>query len=150
MTKKNVMNYGKKMNLVSSKREFSDDSDCNTHKVMKFLSGSEERESSDDEDNANDDSDTHHGTWTKVGADRTSFPLSGQPGQNIDLEDPNNPVEYFELFIIPELEEIIIRETNQYAEQFLKNMTNLKLRSTVHHMQRRNSKINSFPLATRN
>jgi hypothetical protein len=29
-------------------------------------------------------------------------------------------------------------------------MTNLKLRSTVHHMQRRNSKINSFPLATRN
>jgi hypothetical protein len=47
---------------VNSESEFSDDSDM----VVKFLSGSEQRDSSDDEDNVNDESDMQHGTWTKA------------------------------------------------------------------------------------
>jgi hypothetical protein len=37
--------------------------------VVKFLSDSEQSDSSDDEDNVNDDSDKQYGTWTKVGAE---------------------------------------------------------------------------------
>jgi hypothetical protein len=40
---------------------------------------------------------------------------------------------YFELFITPELADVISRETNWYAQQFLENMPNLKIRSRVHH-----------------
>jgi hypothetical protein len=47
---------------VNSESEFSDDNDM----VVKFLSGSEQSDSSDDEDNANDDSDMQHETMTKV------------------------------------------------------------------------------------
>jgi hypothetical protein len=63
------MNYGKKMNLVLIQSEFSDDSDCDSDMVVKFLSGSKHSDSSDDEHNVNYDSDMQHGTWTKVGAE---------------------------------------------------------------------------------
>jgi hypothetical protein len=66
-----AMNYGMKMNLVS---EFNDDSGCCSDMVVKFLSGSEQSDSSDDED-VNDDSDMQHVTWTKVGAERPPFHL---------------------------------------------------------------------------
>jgi hypothetical protein len=62
------------------------------------LSGSEQSDSSDDEV-VNDDSDMQHGARTKVGAERPRFPFSGKPGLNVDLEDKNSPLEYFELFI---------------------------------------------------
>jgi hypothetical protein len=55
-----------------------------------------------------------HGTWTKVGAEWPWFPFSGKPGLNVDLEDPNSPLEYFELFITPESAELISWETNRY------------------------------------
>jgi hypothetical protein len=48
--------------------------------VVKFLSDSEQSDSSDDEDNVNDDSDMQHETWTKVWAELPSFPFSGKPG----------------------------------------------------------------------
>jgi hypothetical protein len=42
-------------------------------------------------------------TWTKLGTEQSLFPFSGRPGLNIDLEFRNKPLEYFELFITPEL-----------------------------------------------
>jgi hypothetical protein len=30
---------------------------------------------------------------------------------NVDLEDPSNPLEYFELFCTPEIAEVMVRET---------------------------------------
>jgi hypothetical protein len=56
------------------------------------------------------------------------FPFSGKPGLNVDLEEPNNPLEYSELFIIPELPKLIRKIRNWYAKQFLENMQNLKIR----------------------
>jgi hypothetical protein len=53
---------------VNSESEFNDDSDSYSDMVVKFLSGSEQSDSSDDED-VNDDSDMQQGTWTKVGAE---------------------------------------------------------------------------------
>jgi hypothetical protein len=109
--------------------EFSDGSDTN----VDISSGSEQRENSDDEGNANDISDMQHDTWTSVGAERQHFPFSGKPGINVDLEDRNNPLEYFGLFITSEIAELISRETNWYAKHFLKNKSDLKLKSRVHH-----------------
>jgi hypothetical protein len=36
------------------------------------------------------------------------------------------------LFWTPDIAEIIARETNQYAQKFLENMPNLKLKSRTH------------------
>jgi hypothetical protein len=35
-------------------------------------------------------------------AEGPHFPFTGKPGINVDLEDPSNPLEYFELFCIPD------------------------------------------------
>jgi hypothetical protein len=88
---------------VNSESEFSDGSDCVSDMVVKFLSGSKQSDSSDDKDNVNYDSDIQHGTWTKVGTEWPHFPFSGKPGLNIDIEDPNNLLDYFEFLITPEL-----------------------------------------------
>jgi hypothetical protein len=63
-----------------------------------------------------------HGTWTKVQAEWPHFQFCGKPGLNVDSQDPNNPLDYSELLVTPELAELISRGTNQYAQQFLENM----------------------------
>jgi hypothetical protein len=47
---------------VNSESKFSDDTDCDSDMVVKFLSGSKQSDSYDDKDNINDDSDMQHGT----------------------------------------------------------------------------------------
>jgi hypothetical protein len=74
--------------------EISDDSDINVD-----LSGSEQRANSADDDNAGDNSDMQHDTWTRVGVERPCFPFNGNPGIDVDLEDRNNPLEYFEFLL---------------------------------------------------
>jgi hypothetical protein len=96
-------------NELWNEDEFSDDSVCDGDMVVKFLSDSEQIGDSDDEDNV-----------------------------NVHLEDPNNLLVYFELLITPELAELISRETNWYAQQFLENIPNLKIRPTVHHWSNTN------------
>lgn len=54
------------------------------------------------------------------------------PGLNVQLEDCNNPLEYFELLITPELANIM-RETSRYAEQRLENKPELKIQCTLRH-----------------
>jgi hypothetical protein len=57
--------------------------------------------------------------WANSGAEQPHFPYTGKPGINVDLEDPSNPLEYFELFCTPNIVEVIVRETNWYAQKFL-------------------------------
>jgi hypothetical protein len=47
-------------------------------------------------------------------------------------------VEYFELFCIPEIAEVIVRETDWYAQTFLESMPNLKLSSRTHYWNEMN------------
>ncbi|PNF41554.1 hypothetical protein B7P43_G12094 [Cryptotermes secundus] len=68
---------------------------------------------------------------TNSGA-RPRFPFTSKPGINIDLEDPSNPLEYFELFCMPDLLEVIARETNRYAQRLSENTPNLKLKFRTH------------------
>jgi hypothetical protein len=39
---------------------------------------------------------------------------------SVDLEDPSNPPEYFELLRTPEIAEVIVREANRYAQKFFR------------------------------
>jgi hypothetical protein len=84
--------------------------------VVKFLSGSKRSDSSDDKDNVNYDSHMQHGTRPEVGAEQPRFSFSGKSGLNGDTEDPNNPFDYSELFITPELTKLISKEKNWYAQ----------------------------------
>jgi hypothetical protein len=59
----------------------------------------EQSDSSVDED----DSDVQYETLTKVGSELPRCPFSGKPGLNVDLEDPDNLLHYFELLITPNL-----------------------------------------------
>jgi hypothetical protein len=60
------------------------------------------------------------------------FPFSCKPSLNVHLEDPNNLLDYSELLITPGLAELISKETKRYAQQFLENTLNLKIRLRVH------------------
>jgi hypothetical protein len=104
-----------------SESKYSSDSEINVK-----ISCGEQSVSSDEEEDASDSSSMQHVTWAKSGHEQPCFPLNGKPGINVDLEDPSNPLEYFELFCTPEIGEVITREVNQYAKKFLENTPNLK------------------------
>jgi hypothetical protein len=98
-----------------SESKYSSDSEIN----VKISSCCEQSVSSDEEENVRDSTSMQHGIWAESGAERPRFPFTGMPGINVDLEDPSNPLEYFELFCVPEIAEVIARETNWYAQTFL-------------------------------
>jgi hypothetical protein len=56
--------------------------------------------------------------WANSGAEQPRFPFTGKPGINIDLEDPHNPLEYFELFCTPDSVEVIARGTIGMTKNF--------------------------------
>jgi hypothetical protein len=85
---------------------------------VKILSCGEQSVSSDEGENVSDNSTVQHGIWAKSGAEQPCFPFTGKSATNVDLEDPHNPQEYFELFCTPENVEVITRETNVYAKTF--------------------------------
>jgi hypothetical protein len=43
-------------------------------------------------------SSMQHGIWAKPGAEQSRFPFTGNPGIDVDLEDPSNSLEYFVLY----------------------------------------------------
>jgi hypothetical protein len=108
-----------------SESNYSSDSEIN----VKILSYVVQSVSFEEEENVSDNSSMQHGIWAKSVAERPCFPFIGKPGIIVDLEDPRNPLEYFELFCTSEIAEVIAKETNRYANKFLENMPNLKLRS---------------------
>jgi hypothetical protein len=101
---------------------------------VKITSCSEQSVSTD-EQNVNGNSSMQHGVWSKSGA---RFSFTGKPGINVDLEDPRNPPEYFELFRTSEIAEVTARETNRYAPKCSENTPNLKLRAGTHHWKESN------------
>jgi hypothetical protein len=114
-----------------SDSEYSSDSEIN----VKISSGCEQSVSSDEAENISNNSSMQPDVWANSGAERPRFPFTGKPGINVDLEDP---LEYFELFSTPNIAEITARETNRYAQTFLENMPNLKLKSRTHHRKETN------------
>jgi hypothetical protein len=87
----------------SEDSEYSDES---SESYASDISCESEDESSDEVI----DTDIKHGTWTNVGTERPRFPFIGKPGLNVKIENSENPLEFFELFITPEIAELISRE----------------------------------------
>jgi hypothetical protein len=92
-----------------SESQYSSDSEIN----VKILSCDKQTVNSDEEENFASNSSMQHGIWAKSGAEESHFVFTGRPGINVDLENPSNPWEYFELFFIQEIVEVIARETNR-------------------------------------
>jgi hypothetical protein len=74
-----------------SENEYGSDSEIN----VKISSGGEQ--------DVSDNSSMQPDVWE-------NFPFAGKPGINVDLEDPRNPLDYFELFRTPDMAEVIARE----------------------------------------
>jgi hypothetical protein len=80
------------------KNEYSDISDSEYSEIKVKISSCGKQSVSSDEESVSDNSSMQHGIWTKSGAERKSSPFTGTHGINVDLKDPSNPLEYFELF----------------------------------------------------
>jgi len=61
------------------------------------------------------------------------FPFSGQPGLRVPLTDTSNPLTYLKLFLdddIMDIMDVIVTETNRYAEQTLRRTPHRRLSRT--------------------
>ena len=87
----------------SEDSEYSDES---SESYASDISCESEDESSDEVI----DTDIKHGTWTNVGTERPHFPFIRKPVLNVKIENSENLLEFFELFITPEIAELISRE----------------------------------------
>jgi hypothetical protein len=105
---------------------------------VKILSCGEQSVSFDEEENVSDNSSTQHGKWEKSGSEQPRFPFAGKPGNDVDLDDSSNLLEYFHLFCTLGVAEVIAREKYQHTKQFLENMPNQKLRSRTHRWKETN------------
>jgi hypothetical protein len=99
---------------------------------VKIWLGSEQSVSSNEAENVSNISSMQPDVWANSGAEWPHFSFTGEPGINVDLEDTSIPLEYFELFCTPDIVEVIAKETNHCAQQFLENMPNIKLKSVTH------------------
>jgi hypothetical protein len=87
---------------------------------VKILPCGEQSVSSVEERNVSDSNTRQQCMRARSNAERPRFQFTGKPGINVDLEDPNNPMEYFELILTSDTAEIIARETNRYANKLKK------------------------------
>ena len=57
--------------------------------------------------------------WSLNGRRRIRFPFMGNSGIKVEIKNPLDPLEFFEIFFNDELINIIVTETNRYISQFL-------------------------------
>jgi hypothetical protein len=58
-----------------------------------------------------------HGIWKKVRAAQPHTPFGSKLCLNVDLEDPNNPLEYSKLLITYDLAKLTGRDRYYYTQQ---------------------------------
>ena len=92
---------------IVNNSEDSEYSDENSESYASDIFCESEDESSDEVIDTN----IQHGTWTtNVGTERLHFPFIGKPGLNVKIENSENPLEFFDLFITPEIADLRSRE----------------------------------------
>jgi hypothetical protein len=64
-----------------------------------MFSGCEQSTSSDEAENASNNSSMQPDVGANSGTEEPHIPFIGKPGKNFDLQDPSNPLEYSELFV---------------------------------------------------
>lgn len=103
--------------------EFCSSSEDDDDIVAELSSSSE---SGDDDDNDSDgggDFDSCR-QWCRVDADNPPpcpprFQFLPSPGKTFHVEDPGDPLQYFEVLLDDQLIDLMVTETNRYAAQFL-------------------------------
>jgi hypothetical protein len=116
------------------------ESECNSDSKinMKISSGGEQSVSSDETENISGNSSMQSDVWANSGAERSCFQFTGKPVINVDLEDPSNPLEYFELiFYTRYCGSNSQRNKSVYPKIFRKHAY-LKLKSSAHHWKETN------------
>lgn len=68
--------------------------------------------------------------WTDVDVQPNAAVFTGTPGMQVQMLPDASPFDYFRLFVTDELIKILVRETNLYAEQFIRD-TKVKDKSRV-------------------
>ena len=106
--------YGESDNNVSS--DFDD---------LDLMSDSDTENSSSE--THSDDSDQTFGsnptvpdpTWHSRGSARSRFPFNGNPGLKVNVQDTEDPISFFELYFDDALINLIVQQTNLYAQQVI-------------------------------
>ena len=106
--------YGESDNNVSS--DFDD---------LDLMSDSDTENSSSE--THSDDSDQTFGsnptvpdpTWHSRGSARSRFPFNGNPGLKVNVQDTEDPILFFELYFDDALINLIVQQTNLYAQQVI-------------------------------
>jgi len=85
-----------------------------------------------DSDVDSDDSDqtvdyTYHQNttdfdWLATASARPHTMFSGQPGLQVTVDNPDDPLAFFSLFFTPEILNVIVTETNRTAAQLISQM----------------------------
>ena len=91
---------------------------------LNLMSDSVSEHSSNESDSDNlDNSDQTHGsnpiapTWRSRGSARSRFLFNGNPGLKVNVQNTEDPISFFELFFDDELINLIVQQTNLYAQQ---------------------------------
>ena len=82
-------------------------------------------------DSDNDAEDVQNGKqWSLNGRRRIRLPFTINSGIKVEIKNPLDPLEVFEIFFNDDLINTIVTETNRYSSQFLEeNFSQLKARS---------------------
>ena len=82
----------------------------------------EDSEESDLSSDSSSDEDGEPSVWRRVNIDQPDvpplrFPFTSNAGCTFDFEDDRDVLQYFGLFVDDELLDLLVLETNNYAEQ---------------------------------
>ena len=110
---------------------------------LNLMSDSVTEHSSNESDSDNlDNSDQTHGsnptapTWRSRGRARSRFPFNGNPGLKVNVQNTEDLISFFELFFDDELINLIVQQTNLYAQQVIAEKDGrLKKRSRIQEWQ---------------
>ena len=114
---------------------------------LNLMSDSVTEHSSNESDFDNlDNSDQTHGsnptapTWHSQGSSRSRFPFNGNPGLKVNVQNTEDPISLFELFFDDELINLIVQQTNLYAQQVIAEKDGrLKKRPRIQEWQETNA-----------
>ncbi|KAI6648409.1 hypothetical protein LOD99_8199 [Oopsacas minuta] len=68
-------------------------------------------------------------TWSKTGSIPITFKFSQKPGINVSIPSNVTPGFFFDLFLTDQFCDMMVQETNRYAEEFLLNSRKLRSNS---------------------
>jgi len=131
--KRKTIGFRTEEELADAVNEIVNDSDSNTDNIPEFSSSEKsESESADESDNESNISTLGPSRRQRDVTPTTGFskndrqpripPFTGNPGVQFAVENEADVMSYFDHYIPPELIEIVVDQTNLYAQQQIAKM----------------------------